>query len=138
MFPFITVAQVAEQYMYFPPIFSYFFINVKVWHYQDCKCNKGSACYSLKSKICVHKVASMFSVLWSCVPGYICFLIFTNCKEPSLFRFNSSLPQLILTQRINDSVFIVRPCTLDCEKDSREIAKKKLERECKQKSVKNT
>lgn len=72
------------------------------------------------------------------MPGYIYLLIFNKCKKPYLSGLNNSSPQLILTTRVEKSVFVVKPGTVECEKDSRGVAEKKLERQRKQKSVKNS
>lgn len=72
------------------------------------------------------------------MPGYIYFLIFKKCKNPYLSGLNGSLPQLILSTGFKNTLFIVKPGTVECEKDSRGVAEKKLEKEHKQKSVKNS
>lgn len=102
---------------------------------KTAKENKILACHSVKKKM---QAYSNFSILYisCCASGYTYFLISNKCKKPCLSRLNNSLPHLILTTRVKNSVLSNQ--TLWCEKDSRGVAEKKLKREQNQKSVKNS
>lgn len=79
--------------------------------------NKFLACYSVKK---LHKltVTSVFYILHAVHLVKYIFLISNKkpCKKPCLSRLNNSVPRLMLTTRVKNSVFIVESDTVVWER----------------------